>query len=97
MKLTGENRSTRGGKTCPSATLPTTNLTWTDPGSNPGLCGERPATNLSTSYLIVVFSTYIRASKCSFSKRYFQASINRRRSKSIAICATGLVKLHKQL
>ena len=35
MKLTGENRSTRG-KTCPSATLSTTNPTWTDPGSNPG-------------------------------------------------------------
>jgi hypothetical protein len=48
MKLTGENRSTRG-KTCPSATLSTTNLTWTDPGSNlvpliacngRGLCNE---------------------------------------------------------
>jgi hypothetical protein len=35
MKLTGENRSTRG-KTSPSATLSTTNPTWTDPGSNPG-------------------------------------------------------------
>jgi hypothetical protein len=45
MKLTGENRSTRGGKTCPSATLTTTNPTWIDPGSNPGLRGERPATN----------------------------------------------------
>ena len=44
MKLTGENRSTRG-KTCPSATLSTTNPTWTDRGSNPGLRGERPATN----------------------------------------------------
>jgi hypothetical protein len=44
MKLTGENRSTRG-KTCPSVTLSTTNPTWTDPGSNPGLHGERPATN----------------------------------------------------
>jgi hypothetical protein len=32
MKLTGENRSTRG-KTCPSATVSTTNPTWTDPGS----------------------------------------------------------------
>jgi hypothetical protein len=31
--------------TCPSATLSTTNLTWTDPGSNPGLRGGRPATN----------------------------------------------------
>jgi hypothetical protein len=44
MKLTGENRSTRG-KTCPSATSSTTNPTWTDPGSNPGLRGVRPAAN----------------------------------------------------
>jgi hypothetical protein len=44
MKLTGENRSTRG-KTCPRATLSTTNPTWTDPGSNPGLRGGRPAAN----------------------------------------------------
>jgi hypothetical protein len=44
MKLTGENRSTRG-ETCPSTTLSTTNPTWTDPGSNPGLRGERSATN----------------------------------------------------
>ena len=34
MKLTRENRSTRG-KTCPSITLSTANPTWTDPGSNP--------------------------------------------------------------
>jgi hypothetical protein len=44
MKLTRENRSTRG-KTCPSATSTITNPTRTDPGSNPGLRGERPATN----------------------------------------------------
>jgi hypothetical protein len=44
MKLTGANRRTRG-KTCPSATLSATNPTWTDPGSNPGLRGGRPATN----------------------------------------------------
>jgi hypothetical protein len=34
-----------GEKTCPSATLSTTNPTWTDPGKNPGLCGGRPETN----------------------------------------------------
>jgi hypothetical protein len=34
-----------GEKTYPSATLSTTNLTWTDSGSNPGLRSERPATN----------------------------------------------------
>jgi hypothetical protein len=44
MKLTRENRSTRG-KTCPSATLSTTNPTWIDPGSKPGLRGGRPAAN----------------------------------------------------
>jgi hypothetical protein len=44
MTLTGENRSTRG-KTCPCATLSTTNPIWTDPVSNPGLRGERPVTN----------------------------------------------------
>jgi hypothetical protein len=44
MKLTGENRSTRR-KTCLSATLSTTNPTWTDQGSNLGLRGDRPATN----------------------------------------------------
>jgi hypothetical protein len=44
MKLTGENRSTRG-KTCPTVTLSTANTTWTDPGSNPGLRGGRPTAN----------------------------------------------------
>jgi hypothetical protein len=34
-----------GGKTCPSATLSTTNPTWTDPGSNPGLRGGRLVAN----------------------------------------------------
>jgi hypothetical protein len=33
-------------KPCPSATLSTTNLTWTDPGTNSDLRGERLATNL---------------------------------------------------
>jgi hypothetical protein len=42
--LTGENRTTRK-KTCPSATLSTSNPTWIYPGANPGLRGERPATN----------------------------------------------------
>jgi len=30
---------------CPSATLSTIKLKWTDIGSNPGLRGEKPATN----------------------------------------------------
>jgi hypothetical protein len=44
MILTGENRRTRR-KTYPSAALSTTNPTWIDPVTNPGLRGERPATN----------------------------------------------------
>jgi hypothetical protein len=57
MKLTGKNRSTRG-ETCPSATLSTTNPTGTDPGSNLGLRGERPATNRlshGTAFIEVIF------------------------------------------
>jgi hypothetical protein len=34
-----------GGKTCPSATLSTTNPTWIEPGPNAGRGGERQATN----------------------------------------------------
>jgi hypothetical protein len=44
MIVTRGNQSTRWN-TCPSATLSTTNLTWTGLGSNPSLRGERPATN----------------------------------------------------
>jgi hypothetical protein len=62
MKFTGENLSTRG-KTCPSATLSTTTPTRTDSGLNPGLRGERPATNrlshgtaLFLLLLLLVFS-----------------------------------------
>jgi hypothetical protein len=48
--MTGENRRTRR-KTYPSVTLSTTNPTWIDLGANPGLRGEKPATNrLSTAY-----------------------------------------------
>jgi hypothetical protein len=68
MNLTGENRST-GGKTCPSATLSTTNPTWTDRGSNPCLRGERPATNrlshgtaIIASYYSEYLSSHIRIS-----------------------------------
>jgi hypothetical protein len=32
-------------KAYPSANLPITNPTWTDPGANLGLCGERVVTN----------------------------------------------------
>jgi hypothetical protein len=44
MILIEENRRTRI-KMCPSATLSTTNPTWTDLDANPGLRGKKPATN----------------------------------------------------
>ena len=52
MILTGENRSTRE-KTCPSATLSTTNPTRTNRGSNLGLRGERPGTNRLSHVTII--------------------------------------------
>jgi hypothetical protein len=58
MKLTGENRCRRG-KTGPSATLSTTNPTWADPGSNPGLRGGRPATNRQNTILLLPASPSI--------------------------------------
>jgi hypothetical protein len=42
MILTGRNRRTRR-ETCPSATLSSTNSTWTDLSTNPRLCSEKPA------------------------------------------------------
>jgi hypothetical protein len=43
MIFTGETEEL--GENLPSATLSTTNPTWKDPGANPGLHGESPATN----------------------------------------------------
>ena len=47
ITVAGRNRST-GRKSCPSPTLSTTNLTWTDLGLNPGFLNGRPATNSLT-------------------------------------------------
>jgi hypothetical protein len=49
MILTGENQRTRR-RTCPSATMSTTNPTWIDPCANPGFRGDRPATNLLSQW-----------------------------------------------
>jgi hypothetical protein len=43
------------GENLPSATLSTTNPTWIDPGTNPGLRGERPATNRLSLHLFIRF------------------------------------------
>jgi hypothetical protein len=44
MILAGENRRNRR-KICPSASLSTTHPTWTEPGPNLALRGERPVTS----------------------------------------------------
>jgi hypothetical protein len=59
------------GENLPSATLSTTNPTWIDPGANPGVRGERPATNRlshGTAFLPVTIFFFIFASLfCIFS------------------------------
>jgi hypothetical protein len=40
-------------ETCPSATLPTADPAWLDPGSNPGRHGEKPETNCLRHSLVV--------------------------------------------
>jgi hypothetical protein len=62
MKLTGENRSTQG-KTRPSATLSTTNPTWTDPGSKPGLSGERRVTNRLSHGTALIVNIFCMSTK----------------------------------
>jgi hypothetical protein len=42
-------------KTCPSATLSTTNPTWLNPGSNPGRRSGKPATNRLSPLMKLVF------------------------------------------
>jgi hypothetical protein len=42
---TDREKQTNSHKTCPSATLPTSNLILTKPESNPGLNDEKSATN----------------------------------------------------
>jgi hypothetical protein len=61
MILTGKTQRTQKRKTCDSATLSTTNPIWTDLCVNPGLWGERPATNClshGTALLEVLIQEY---------------------------------------
>jgi hypothetical protein len=52
-------------KTCPSATLSTTNPTWIDQGANLGLCGRRPVTNcLSHGMAFVLLKTGLSSYPC---------------------------------
>jgi hypothetical protein len=42
------------GKTCPSATLSTTNSTWLDPGLKPGCRGGKPETNRLSWWAVTI-------------------------------------------
>jgi hypothetical protein len=56
MILTGKNQRS-WGKICPSATVSSTNPTWTYTVTNPDLHHDRPATNCP-SHLFLGFSSY---------------------------------------
>jgi hypothetical protein len=71
------------GENLPSATLSTTNPTWIDPGANPGLRGERPATNRlshGTAYC-PFYSSYI------FQLHYWQMKCEHSTVTSILKCS----------
>jgi hypothetical protein len=87
--LTGENRRTRR-KTCPGASLSTTNTTWIDPGANPGLRHERPVTN-DLSHGTALDWTYRRTSCCVI-KLCWQSN----RHKTIVIKTAYTAVLHKR-
>jgi hypothetical protein len=73
-----ENRRTQRW-TCPSAILSTTNPTWTDQGTNPSLCSERPATNqlpelwhsLKLPLLLSPFKCWVRDETLTWDEVYF--------------------------
>jgi hypothetical protein len=61
-----EKAEVLGKKTCPSATLSTTNPTWTNPGSNQALRDGRPTINrlshgTALSKSLMVFNCYPNA------------------------------------
>jgi hypothetical protein len=71
MILIGENWRTQRN-TCPSATLSTTNPTWTVLGMNLGLCHEKPVTNrvsYGTARLLWFNHVWILCSQC-FEKNF---------------------------
>jgi hypothetical protein len=92
MKLTGENRSTRG-KTCPSTTLSTTNPTWTDPGSNPDLHGERPATN-RTAKPRSLLEFHIQGKRCKVSVKFISFTLSESKAPKFLNYVTPLMLLN---
>jgi hypothetical protein len=92
---TDRGKPTTRRKTCPSATLSTTNPTWTDPG----LRGERPATNrlshgTATSAVVNIIASNVGSPGLEFRPAYRIFNIQRLlyvpitvTSRSTAFCA----------
>jgi hypothetical protein len=72
MILTWENLRSRR-RTCPSATLSTTKLTWTIPGANLSLRSERPAINRLSHD--TTFVTFHAVKKFCWNVKYFTFSL----------------------
>jgi hypothetical protein len=69
MILTGESRQA-WRKACPNTTLSITNPAWTGLGANPGLRGEKPATNrLSYGTDLLYPLNIVRTTICSAAKQ----------------------------
>jgi hypothetical protein len=80
-----EIESTRRNN-CPSATLSTTNFTWTDSGSNPGLRVERPVTNhlshgTAKEYMLRILRTLMLAIQWEGMLVYTQKTLRRHKGR----------------
>jgi hypothetical protein len=62
-----QGKSKSSEKTCPSATLSTTNPTWPGPGLNPGRRGGKPATNRLSYGAALVVALNVNTEPSSFS------------------------------
>jgi hypothetical protein len=73
-----EGKRKQSDKTCPSATLSTTNSTWLVPGLNPGRRGGKPATNrLSYGAAITNILTQKQKNRVPKTKRRFWINFNK--------------------
>jgi hypothetical protein len=80
-------------KTCPSANLSTTNPTWTDPGSNPGLRSGRPATNSLSHGTAIVLVRFLHTT-CSIHQSIFRRHVWRQRPIYLGVSNTRCWALH---
>jgi hypothetical protein len=82
-----ENTKRTRRKNCPSATLCATNPTWTDPGANPGLRGERSATK-RLSHGTACFVHQVLCSETGTLNTSWRYAADSQRSQCVAIATT---------